>query len=67
MRLDNPIAQNLLVKQLERYQLKVTATSNGEEAVAGKLLVPNSILDISSTSQSSLGTARSWLFQRGPV
>ncbi|KAJ2919335.1 hypothetical protein MD484_g1075, partial [Candolleomyces efflorescens] len=31
---DNPIAQNLLVKQLERYQLKVTATSNGEEAVA---------------------------------
>ncbi|KAF6766466.1 dual-domain HisK/Mak2 protein kinase [Ephemerocybe angulata] len=30
----NPIAQNLLVKQLERYQLKVTATSNGEEAVA---------------------------------
>jgi hypothetical protein len=31
---DNPIAQNLLVKQLERYQLKVTATSNGEEATA---------------------------------
>ncbi|KAG2023171.1 atypical/HisK protein kinase [Coprinopsis cinerea AmutBmut pab1-1] len=31
---DNPIAQNLLVKQLERYQLTVTATSNGEEAIA---------------------------------
>ncbi|KAJ3807998.1 dual-domain HisK/Mak2 protein kinase [Lentinula aff. lateritia] len=31
---DNPIAQNLLVKQLERYQLNVTATSNGNEAIA---------------------------------
>lgn len=33
--LDNPIAQNLLIKQLERYQLNVTATGNGEEALAG--------------------------------
>lgn len=32
---DNPIAQNLLVKQLERYDLRVTATNNGEEAIAG--------------------------------
>ncbi|GLB36534.1 putative GAF domain containing protein [Lyophyllum shimeji] len=31
---DNPIAQNLLVKQLERFQLNVTATGNGEEAIA---------------------------------
>ncbi|KAG6837910.1 hypothetical protein H0H93_013063 [Arthromyces matolae] len=31
---DNPIAQNLLVKQLERVDLKVTATGNGEEALA---------------------------------
>ncbi|KAF8665081.1 hypothetical protein AX16_000549 [Volvariella volvacea WC 439] len=31
---DNPIAQHLLVKQLERHKLKVTATSNGEEALA---------------------------------
>ncbi|KAF5392631.1 hypothetical protein D9757_002167 [Collybiopsis confluens] len=31
---DNPIAQNLLVKQLERYQLNVTTTSNGNEAIA---------------------------------
>ncbi|RDB29051.1 Peroxide stress-activated histidine kinase mak2 [Hypsizygus marmoreus] len=31
---DNPIAQNLLIKQLERYHLNVTATSNGEEALA---------------------------------
>ncbi|KAF9072703.1 dual-domain HisK/Mak2 protein kinase [Rhodocollybia butyracea] len=31
---DNPIAQSLLVKQLERYQLNVTATSNGDEAIA---------------------------------
>jgi len=30
---DNPIAQNLLMKQLERYDLKVIATSNGEEAI----------------------------------
>lgn len=31
---DNPIAQNLIVKQLERYQLNVTTTGNGEEALA---------------------------------
>ncbi|KAI5897382.1 histidine kinase [Schizophyllum commune H4-8] len=31
---DNIVSQNLLVKQLEKYQLKVTATSNGEEAIA---------------------------------
>ncbi len=36
--LDNPIAQNLLMKQLERYDFKVTATSNGEEAIAGTSL-----------------------------
>jgi CheY-like chemotaxis protein len=33
---DNPIAQNLLVKQLERFQLKVDATSNGIEAIESK-------------------------------
>jgi hypothetical protein len=33
---DNPIAQNLLVKQLERYQLNVIATGNGHEALAGR-------------------------------
>ncbi|KAF5355680.1 hypothetical protein D9756_004007 [Leucocoprinus leucothites] len=38
---DNPIAQNLLVKQLERYDLKVTATSNGEEAISGGCLILN--------------------------
>ncbi|CAA7259981.1 unnamed protein product [Cyclocybe aegerita] len=31
---DNPIAQNLLVKQLQRYNLSVHPTSNGEEAIA---------------------------------
>ncbi|TFY83386.1 hypothetical protein EWM64_g624 [Hericium alpestre] len=30
---DNPVAQKLLVKQLERHDLVVTATSNGEEAI----------------------------------
>ncbi|KAH7929368.1 dual-domain HisK/Mak2 protein kinase [Leucogyrophana mollusca] len=30
---DNPVAQSLLVKQLERYDLNVTATSNGLEAI----------------------------------
>ncbi|OCH84424.1 histidine kinase [Obba rivulosa] len=30
---DNPVAQKLLVKQLERYDLNVVATSNGEEAI----------------------------------
>ena len=32
--IDNPVAQKLLVKQLERYELNVVATSNGEEAIA---------------------------------
>ncbi|PFH54726.1 hypothetical protein AMATHDRAFT_268 [Amanita thiersii Skay4041] len=31
---DNPLAQNLLIKQLERYNLKVIATGNGEEAIS---------------------------------
>ncbi|CAL1696704.1 unnamed protein product [Somion occarium] len=31
---DNPVAQKLLIKQLERYDIQVVATSNGEEAVA---------------------------------
>ncbi|PSS37163.1 hypothetical protein PHLCEN_2v1036 [Hermanssonia centrifuga] len=30
---DNPVAQKLLIKQLERHDLHVIATSNGEEAV----------------------------------
>ncbi|KAN0138534.1 hypothetical protein V8E53_003522 [Lactarius tabidus] len=30
---DNPVAQKLLVRQLQRYDLNVIATSNGEEAV----------------------------------
>ncbi|KAH9964567.1 hypothetical protein BC827DRAFT_1265837 [Russula dissimulans] len=30
---DNPVAQKLLVKQLQRYNLNVVATSNGEEAI----------------------------------
>lgn len=30
---DNPIAQNLLIKQLERHNLHVVATGNGEEAI----------------------------------
>ena len=32
---DNPVAQKLLVKQLERFDLHVVATSNGEEAISG--------------------------------
>ncbi|KAG6891107.1 hypothetical protein C0995_014197 [Termitomyces sp. Mi166 len=31
---DNPIAQKLLIKQLGRLNLRVTATENGEEAIA---------------------------------
>ncbi|KAJ3003995.1 hypothetical protein NUW54_g5022 [Trametes sanguinea] len=31
---DNPVAQKLLIKQLERYDLNVVATSNGEEAIS---------------------------------
>ncbi|KIJ68769.1 hypothetical protein HYDPIDRAFT_37202 [Hydnomerulius pinastri MD-312] len=30
---DNAVAQTLLIKQLERYQLKITATSDGAEAI----------------------------------
>jgi hypothetical protein len=33
---DNPIAQGLLIKQLERYNLNVTATENGIEAITGE-------------------------------
>jgi hypothetical protein len=36
---DNPVAQKLLVKQLQRYDLNVIATSNGEEAIAGNYFV----------------------------
>lgn len=36
---DNPVAQKLLIKQLQRLDLNVVATSNGEEAIAGKLLL----------------------------
>lgn len=32
---DNPVAQKLLIKQLERFDLNVIATFNGEEAIAG--------------------------------
>ncbi|KAG6804976.1 hypothetical protein H0H93_006104, partial [Arthromyces matolae] len=31
---DNPIARQLLVRQLQRLQLNVIATGNGEEALA---------------------------------
>ncbi|EIN13359.1 histidine kinase [Punctularia strigosozonata HHB-11173 SS5] len=31
---DNPVAQNLLVKQLQRHDLTVFTTNNGEEAIA---------------------------------
>ncbi|KAH8086606.1 histidine kinase [Cristinia sonorae] len=31
---DNPVAQKLLIKQLERFDLQVVATSNGEEALS---------------------------------
>ncbi|EIW86383.1 dual-domain HisK Mak2 protein kinase [Coniophora puteana RWD-64-598 SS2] len=30
---DNPVARNLLIKQLERHNLNVTATTNGHEAI----------------------------------
>ncbi|KAI0286668.1 histidine kinase [Russula aff. rugulosa BPL654] len=30
---DNPVAQKLLIKQLQRFDLNVIATSNGEEAI----------------------------------
>lgn len=36
---DNPVAQRLLVRQLQRHDLNVIATSNGEEAIAGNRLV----------------------------
>jgi hypothetical protein len=30
------VAQKLLIKQLERFDLRVVATSNGEEAITGE-------------------------------
>lgn len=36
---DNPVAQRLLVRQLQHHDLNVIATSNGEEAVTGNRLV----------------------------
>jgi len=36
---DNPVAQKLLIRQLQRHGLNVIATSNGEEAIAGNRLV----------------------------
>ncbi|KAI0271645.1 histidine kinase [Gloeopeniophorella convolvens] len=44
---DNPVAQKLLVKQLQRFDLNVVTTSNGEEAVTGKwsvYLVPSLLM-----------------------
>ncbi len=46
-RLDNPIAQQLLVKQLQRYQLNVTATSNGNEAISGRIKLLLSLILLS--------------------
>jgi CheY-like chemotaxis protein len=39
LKLDNLIAQNLLVKQLQKYDLNVIATSDGNEALAGMFLL----------------------------
>lgn len=66
--LDNPIAQGLLVKQLERYQLNVTATGNGDEALAGECSYNIGFL-CSSTAHAlcRMGVARTWLFQRCAV
>jgi hypothetical protein len=59
---DNPVAQKLLVKQLQRFDLNVIATSNGEEAIAGNLLL------LKGPHQSHyiifrMGAARSWILQ----
>jgi CheY-like chemotaxis protein len=59
---DNPVAQKLLVKQLQRYDLNVTATSNGEEAIAGNILLLKDLHQNHSII-SRMGAARPWLFQ----
>ncbi len=46
------MAQRVLVKQLERYDLKVFATSNGQEAVQGKFLLHLLCFLLTLTSQS---------------
>ena len=59
---DNPVAQKLLVKQLQRFHLNVIATSNGEEAIAGKLLLLNG-LHQNHYIIFRMGAARNWIFQ----
>ena len=59
---DNPVAQKLLVKQLQRFDLNVIATSNGEEAIAGKLLLLNGP-HRSHCIIFRMGAARRWIFQ----
>ncbi len=67
------MAQRVLVKQLERYDLKVFATSNGQEAVQGKFLLHLLCFLLTLTSQSgrrmNLASSvlrcfdhRSWIF-----
>ena len=59
---DNPVAQKLLVRQLQRYNLNVIATSNGEEAIAGSVLLLKGPHQSHNTI-FRMGRARPWLFQ----
>jgi len=59
---DNPVAQKLLIKQLQRFDLNVVATSNGEEAIAGRLLFLNGPHQ-NHYITFRMGAARTWLFQ----
>lgn len=47
---------------MQRFDLNVIATSNGEEAIAGKLLLLNG-LHQSHVIVFRMGAARSWIFQ----
>lgn len=58
---DNPVAQKLLVRQLQRLDLNVVATSNGEEAIEGKLLLLNGPHQ-SHHVVFRMGAARGWIF-----
>jgi len=63
--IDNPIAQGLLVKQLQRYQLNVTTTENGVEAIAGEFMLLTGCLIF--TTVHRVGISRARLFQCCPV
>ena len=60
------MARNLLVKQLERCQLKVVATGDGLEAIQGCHL-HNVMIRMDTDKAYSLGITGTWLLCTGAI